>query len=112
MVMVDQLLGAQHHTTFIATIAPRSGPGRAAKVHYHPFEEIYYFISGGMRGMLDGNEEIIKEGDLVCASTNGTHGFVNERDEPARWIEVQSPVPPTSDAFFFPDDWRALSEES
>jgi mannose-6-phosphate isomerase-like protein (cupin superfamily) len=110
--MVDQLLGAQHHTTFIATIAPRSGPGRAAKVHYHPFEEIYYFIGGGMRGMLDGNEEIIKEGDLVWASTNGTHGFVNERDEPARWIEVQSPVPPTSDAFFFPDDWRALSEES
>jgi quercetin dioxygenase-like cupin family protein len=109
--MVDQLLGAQHHTTFIASIAPRSGPGRAAKVHYHPFEEIYYFIGGGMRGMLDGNEEVTETGDLVWVSTDGTHGFVNEREEPARWIEVQSPVPPTSDAFFFPDDWRALPEE-
>jgi hypothetical protein len=39
---------------------------------------------------------------------DGTHGFVNERDEPARWLEVQSPVPPDSDAFFFPADWRAL----
>ena len=30
--MVDQLLGAQHHTMFVANIAPKSGPGRAAKV--------------------------------------------------------------------------------
>ncbi|MCI3241565.1 MULTISPECIES: cupin domain-containing protein [Streptomyces] len=109
--MVDQLLGAQHHTTFIAGIAARSGPGRAAKVHYHPFEEIYYFIGGGMRGWIDGNEEVTETGDLVWVSTDGTHGFVNEREEPARWIEVQSPVPPTSDAFFFPDDWRALPQE-
>ncbi|RZB19478.1 hypothetical protein StrepF001_11845 [Streptomyces sp. F001] len=48
--MVDQLLGAQHHTVFVCEIAPKSGPGQAAKVHYHPFEEIYYFTSGGMRG--------------------------------------------------------------
>jgi hypothetical protein len=41
-------------------------------------------------------------------STDGTHGFVNENSEDARWIEVQSPIPPTSDAFFFPDDWRNL----
>ena len=33
---------------------------------------------------------------------------VNEAGEPAVWLEAQSPVPPDSDAFFFPDDWRAL----
>jgi quercetin dioxygenase-like cupin family protein len=106
--MVDQLLGAQHHTVFVANIAPNSGAGRAAKVHYHPFEEIYYFINGGMRGWLDGVEETTETGDLVWVSTDGTHGFVNENNELARWIEVQSPVPPTSDAFFFPEDWRNL----
>lgn len=107
--MVDRLLGAQHHTLFMATIAPKSGPGQAAKEHYHPFEEIYYFVSGGMRGVLDGHEELVGDGDLVWVSTDATHGFINERDVPARWLEVQSPVPPDSDAFFFPDDWRALS---
>lgn len=106
--MVDQLLGAQHHTLFMASIAPRSGPGRAAKEHYHPFEEIYYFVSGGMRGTLDGREELVGEGDLVWVSTDATHGFVNERDEAARWLEVQSPVPPDAEAFFFPDDWKSL----
>ena len=47
-------------------------------------------------------------GPGLAHSVDGTHGFVNERDEPARWLEVQSPVPPDSDAFFFPADWRAL----
>lgn len=108
--MVDRLLGAQHHTLFMASIAPRSGPGHAAREHYHPFEEIYYFVSGGMRGMLDGKEEFVGEGDLVWVSTDATHGFVNERDEPARWLEVQSPVPPDAQAFFFPDDWRSLPD--
>ncbi|MGH3401293.1 MAG: cupin domain-containing protein [Streptosporangiaceae bacterium] len=106
--MVDRLLGAQHHTLFMASIAPRSGPGHAAGEHYHPFEEIYYFVSGGMRGKLDGNEELVGEGDLVWVSTDATHGFVNDRDEAARWLEVQSPVPPDAQAFFFPDDWRSL----
>jgi mannose-6-phosphate isomerase-like protein (cupin superfamily) len=106
--LVDRLLGAQHHTLFLATIAAGSGPGRAAKEHYHPFEEIYYFVSGGMRGKLDGNDEVAEEGDLVWVSTDATHGFVNENEVPARWLEVQSPVPPDSDAFFFPDDWRQL----
>jgi mannose-6-phosphate isomerase-like protein (cupin superfamily) len=106
--LVDRLLGAQHHTLFLASIAAGSGPGRAAMVHYHPFEEIYYFVSGGMRGKLDGQEEVTEPGDLVWVSTDATHGFVNENDVPARWLEVQSPVPPDSDAFFFPDDWRRL----
>jgi mannose-6-phosphate isomerase-like protein (cupin superfamily) len=106
--MVDQLLGAQHHTMFMATIAPKSGPGRAAKVHYHPFEEIYYYKNGGMSGLLDGDQVTTYTGDLVWIGVGGTHGFVNENEEPARWIEVQAPVPPTSDGFYFPDDWLCL----
>ena len=50
----------------------------------------------------------VSAGDLAWVSTDATHGFVNEGDEPAIWLEAQSPVPPDSDAFFFPDDWRAL----
>jgi len=106
--MVDRLLGAQHHTLFVATIAPLSGRGHAAGEHYHPFEEIYLFVSGGMRGTLDGDTVTLAEGDLVWVGVDATHGFVNENDEPARWLEVQSPVPPDSHAFFFPDDWRDL----
>lgn len=109
--LVDRLLGAQHHTLFAAEIAPRSGRGHAASEHYHPFEEIYFFLAGGMRGSLDGQEVPVQAGDLIWVGVDATHGFVNERDEPARWLEVQSPVPPDSEAFFFPDDWRALAAD-
>ncbi|MFD7439453.1 cupin domain-containing protein [Streptomyces sp. NPDC059861] len=89
----------------------RRSPGRAAKVCQHPFEEIYCITSGEKRGTLDGKEEVIETGDLVWAGRKGTHGFVNERDRSARWIEVQSPPPPTSDGYFVPDDWRKLLDE-
>jgi quercetin dioxygenase-like cupin family protein len=107
--LVDRLLGAQHHTLFVAQIAPRAGHGQAASEHYHPFEEIYYFLSGGLRGRLDGDEVEVAAGDLIWAGVDTTHGFVNERGESATWLEAQSPVPPDSEAFFFPDDWRTLT---
>lgn len=90
-------------------IAPRAGRGQAAGEHYHPFEEIYYFLSGGMRGTLDGDEVEVAAGDLLWAGVGAIHGFVNERDEPATWLVAQSPVPSDSEALFSPDDWRALA---
>lgn len=107
--LVDALLGAQHHTLFVVEFAPNAGAGNAAKEHYHPFEEIYFLLSGKARGTLDGEEVLVEAGDLIWVGVDSTHGFVNEHDEPVRWLEVQSPVPPSSDAFFFPEDWKDLS---
>jgi quercetin dioxygenase-like cupin family protein len=106
--LVDRLLGAQHHTLFMVQFAPRAGRGQAAKEHYHPFEEIYFYLSGSARGTIDGQDVTIGAGDLLWMSVDGTHGFVNDNDEPVRFLEVQSPVPPDSDAFFFPGDWEGL----
>jgi mannose-6-phosphate isomerase-like protein (cupin superfamily) len=106
--LVDRLLGAQHHTLFVVEFAPSAGAGNAAKEHYHPFEEIYFLLDGRALGTLDGDEVPVEAGDLVWVGVDSTHGFVNEHDRPVRWLEVQSPVPPDSDAFFFPEDWKGL----
>lgn len=111
--LVDRLLGAQHHTLFMVEFAPGAGRGSAGhegagRDHYHPFEEIYYLLAGTARGTLDGQDVEVSAGDLAWAGVGATHGFLNERDEPVRWLEVQAPVPPDSDAFFFPEDWRVL----
>jgi mannose-6-phosphate isomerase-like protein (cupin superfamily) len=50
----------------------------------------------------------VNTGDLVWVGVNGTHGFINDGDQPVRWLEAQSPVPPSEDAFYFPDDWKQL----
>lgn len=106
--LVDELFGAHQHTLFMVEFGPQAVRGNAATEHYHPFEEIYYLLSGAATATLDGAEVEVAAGDLVWTGVNGTHGFVNNGDVPVRWLEVQAPVPPSSHAFFFPKDWDAL----
>jgi mannose-6-phosphate isomerase-like protein (cupin superfamily) len=107
--LVDELLGARHHTLFMVEFGPQATRGKAGTEHYHPFEEGYFLLAGSATGTLDGEVVEVGAGDLVWTSVNGTHGFVNEGDVPVRWLEVQAPIPPAQDAFFFPKDWDVLS---
>lgn len=107
--MVDDILGAEHHTLFVVQFAPAvRSEVLSAKEHFHPFEEIYYLLRGSARGTLDGATVDVAAGDLIWMGTNSSHGFVNLGDEPVRWLEVQAPAPPRSNAMFFEDDWKAL----
>lgn len=86
-----------------------AAPGSAARTHYHSFEEAYYFVSGSAITFLDGDRHEVSAGDIVWCSTNGTHRLLNQGTIPVRFIKCQAPIPPTSHAFFFPDDWHAIS---
>jgi mannose-6-phosphate isomerase-like protein (cupin superfamily) len=106
--MVDELLGAQHHTLFVVEFIPSTVEGLSAKEHFHPFEEIYYFVAGAADGRVGGEPCSVKEGDLVFAGVNTSHGFTNTGDVPVRWIEAQAPKPPPSNGTIFESDWLAL----
>jgi mannose-6-phosphate isomerase-like protein (cupin superfamily) len=105
--LVDELLGATQHTLFVVEFGPQAVRGKAAMEHYHPFEETYYLLSGSATGTLDGEVVEVSAGDLVWTGVNGTHGFVNEGDVPVRWLEVQSPIPPSAHGTLFPSDWES-----
>jgi len=106
--MVDELLGAQHHTLFVVEFIPSTVTGLSAKEHFHPFEEIYYFVAGAAEGMVGGEPCSVTTGDLVFAGVNTSHGFTNDGDVPVRWIEAQAPKPPASNGTIFETDWLAL----
>lgn len=106
--MVDELLGAQHHTLFVVEFIPSSETGMSAKEHFHPFEEIYYFTAGAAEGRVGGEPCSVGAGDLVFAGVNTSHGFTNQGDVPVRWIEAQAPKPPASNGSIFEADWLAL----
>jgi quercetin dioxygenase-like cupin family protein len=106
--MVDELLGARHHTLFVVEFAPDGDNGLSAKEHFHPFEEIYYFVRGEASGSFDGATMDIAAGDLVFAGVGASHGFRAIGDRPVRWIEAQAPLPPAEDGFFFHADWAKL----
>jgi mannose-6-phosphate isomerase-like protein (cupin superfamily) len=104
--MVDQLLGAQQHTLFVVEFEPSTvRDGMSAKEHFHPFEEIYYFLAGTADGRLGGEPVHVEAGDLVFAGVNTSHGFTNNGDVPMRWIEAQAPMPPAMHGTMFEADW-------
>ncbi len=106
--MVDELLGARHHTVFIVQFSPSPTPGLSAKEHYHPFEEAYLFVRGSASGSFDGARVPVSTGDLVFAPAAASHGFTATGTDPVRWIEVQSPLPPASHGFVFHHDWSVM----
>lgn len=101
--MVDDLLGAIHHTLFVVEFAPAEG--FSAAEHYHPFEELYYFTAGAADGLIEGRPCRVETGDLVFAGVGATHGFTNAGSVPVRWIEAQAPMPPRSAGTVFVRDW-------
>ena len=103
--LIDELVGALHHTMFVVEFEP-GGDRQSAGDHYHPFDEAYYFVAGSAIAHLDGEDVPVEAGDLVFCGVNALHGYTVTGDVPVRWIEVQAPVPPPSGATFFPADWQ------
>lgn len=105
--LVDEVLGAVHHTKFRVRFEPTGPDMTLGGQHYHPFEETYYITSGTAVAHLEDESIEVGPGDLVFAGVNALHGFSNTGSEPVHWIEMQAPNPPTSNAFFFKADWES-----
>jgi quercetin dioxygenase-like cupin family protein len=104
--MVDELLGARQHAMFIVQFKPNSAVvAKTAKEHFHPFEEIYYLLSGETQTFCDVQSDRAGVGDLIFAPVGASHGFAPLGGDPLCWVEVQSPLPPASGGFIFHSDW-------
>ncbi len=103
--MVDEVLGAVHHTLFMVQFFPTGQTVTLGGQHYHPFEEIYYIVEGEAIAHLEDESIPVGVGDVVFAGVNALHGFSNQTDSRVRWIEAQAPAPPPAGAFFFPSQW-------
>lgn len=103
--MVDEVMGAVHHTLFMVQFAPTGQTVTLGGQHYHPFEEIYYIVEGEAIAHLEDESVAVGIGDVVFAGVNALHGFSNQTDSRVRWIEAQAPAPPSREAFFFPSRW-------
>ena len=80
-------------------------PGGSMNPHDHPFEEAYVFVEGEMEGVIDGTSERFGAGDVLWTGVGNVHGFTNVGEVPARWIEVQSPLPPPRFGARFASVW-------
>ena len=107
--MVDDVLGAIHHTHFMVQFAPREEEGMSGSGHFHAFEEAYFLLRGTGETLLEGEHFNIAAGDLVWVSTGCMHAWVNRGSEPLRFIELQAPRPPFSNMLFLEGPWSDLA---
>jgi quercetin dioxygenase-like cupin family protein len=72
---------------------PMSSRALAAPLHRHTREDEYSYVIEGRVGALLGHEVLIGgPGDLIFKPRDQWHTFWNASDEPARLLEIISPV--------------------
>jgi quercetin dioxygenase-like cupin family protein len=105
--LVDQRLDAQLHTMFMVEYQP----GGVAQPHDHPLEETYYILEGEVDAMADGEEFTLRAGDVFWTGVGSIHAFYNRSAGRVRWLETQSPQPPSNYSYRFNRDWDYLAEQ-
>jgi quercetin dioxygenase-like cupin family protein len=104
--LVDQRLRAQLHTMFMVQYQPTA----IAHPHDHPFEEAYVMVQGEVHALVEGDELVLRPGDVLWAGVGADHGFHNRGDGLVRWIETQAPQPPAQHSYRFNRDWEYLAK--
>lgn len=105
--MSDSDLGAQLSTMFMVQYEPRGLAG----AHDHPLEETYLILDGEVDAVFDGVRYRLKPGDVAFAGVGSVHEFSNPTDTTVRWLETQSPAPPSRHSYRFARDWLYLTDK-
>ena len=105
--LVDERLDAALHTMFMVEYEPNG----CAMPHDHPLEEAYYIVDGEVEAWADDEKYMMKEGDFLWAGVGCTHAFFNRSNATVRWLETQSPQPPTRHSYRFARDWEYFAEQ-
>lgn len=103
--MIDAELGARHLTMFMVQYEPRGLAG----AHDHPFEETYLILEGEVEASFDDEQYRLVPGDVAWAGVGCVHSFSNPGPGVVRWLETQSPQPPSRHSYRFERDWSYLT---
>jgi mannose-6-phosphate isomerase-like protein (cupin superfamily) len=104
--MIDPDLDAQLSTMFMV----QYDPDGVAGAHDHPFEETYFFLEGEAEAVFDGTTYTLRPGDVAWTGVGCVHSFRNLGGGPLRWLETQSPQPPSRHSYRFARDWDYLRQ--
>ena len=103
--LIDQRHGAHLGNLFMVDYQPDV----VLHPHDHPIEEAFYMLSGEVVFIADGEEHLLRDGDVAYAGVGCIHAFENRSGKGCRWIESRAPLPPVHHEYRFNRDWEYLA---
>jgi quercetin dioxygenase-like cupin family protein len=105
--LIDERHGAHLGNLFMVDYQP----GTVLHPHDHPIEEAFYMLEGEVVFIADGEEYVMKEGDVAYAGVGCIHAFEERAGARCRWLESRAPLPPLHHEYRFDRDWEYLGSQ-
>jgi quercetin dioxygenase-like cupin family protein len=86
--MSYNFVGADQGQVGISAYLVNAPPGRATRVHRHPYDEVAFVQQGRGRWIVDGVEREAGPGDVLVVKAGEVHQFVNIGDVPLVHVDV------------------------
>jgi quercetin dioxygenase-like cupin family protein len=82
-----ELVGADHGAD-VCLIFVDAPPGHGPSLHRHPYEEVFVVQEGEATFTADGEERVVRAGEVVIVPAGVAHSFVNAGDGPLRQLDI------------------------
>jgi mannose-6-phosphate isomerase-like protein (cupin superfamily) len=82
-----ELVGAEHDVG-VCLLFVDAPPGAGPSLHKHPYEEIFIVQEGEGTFEADGQEQVLRGGEVLIVPAEVPHKFVNSGDGPLRQIDI------------------------
>jgi mannose-6-phosphate isomerase-like protein (cupin superfamily) len=83
-----ELVGADHGGAGVCLIFVDAPPGHGPSLHRHPYEEIFVVQEGEATLTADGEERVVRAGEIAIVPAGVAHRFVNSGDGPLRQLDI------------------------
>lgn len=113
--LIGRATGSVHTDVGLHRLAPSGSVDR----HVHSFETCAYVLGGRPAVSVGERSYRLRAGDYVLFPVGTAHGWWNDEQDEARWIEIATPLPAPSpdvaggaDTLFLPGATRAAQPEA
>jgi len=100
--LIDKEAGSAHMNLLVVEFENEGLCNR----HDHPFEEAYVILEGTISAKLEDCEYRLGSGDFAWTGVGVRHTFFCALGERVRWLEVQSPQPPSREGMRWHAPWE------
>ena len=93
-----EILTAEHKTKNLGGMFGLLPPGTLVPYHYHENREsVIFIIAGEGIEVIEGEENPVKEGDVMYIPPREKHSLINRSDKDLRYLEFYTVPPVTAD---------------